>query len=143
MQNHGVVSIFGAGYPGRDLTQSLFRTRKSGGEIERSKADGQLGMDYAPVLPPAGPLFLDIHHDQIQHFQQAVAGGENRFGLSHLAQLAVETLNGIGGIDQPPNFLRVLETGAQIGPFGPPELGYLRMFLVPALRKCIQGFSGH
>ena len=71
-------------------------------------------MDQAPVLPPAGPLSGNIHHGQIQHFQQAVISREYGFGLGHLAQLAVEALNGIGGIDQPPDLLGVLEVGAQV-----------------------------
>ena len=49
-------------------------------------------MNHAPALPPAGPLFGNIHHGQIQHFQQAVIGGEYGFGLDHLAQLAVKAL---------------------------------------------------
>ena len=63
------------------------------------KVDGHLGVDQAPVLPPSGPLFRNIHHGQIQHFQQAVIGGKDGLGLGHLAELAVEALNGIGGID--------------------------------------------
>ena len=86
-------------------------------------------MDHAPALPPAGPLFGNIHHGQIQHFQQAVIGGEYGFGLGHLAQLAVEALNGIGGIDQPPDLLGVLEVGAQVGPVVPPGLGNFGVFL--------------
>ena len=74
------------------------------GEIDR-----HLCMDHAPVLPPAGPLFGNIHHGQIQHFQQAVISRKYGFGLGHLAQLAVEALNGIGGIDQPPDLLGYLK----------------------------------
>ena len=67
------------------------------GEVDR-----HLGVNHTPVLPPSGPLLRDIHHGQIQHFQQAVIGGKYGFGFGHLAQLAVETLNGVGGINQPP-----------------------------------------
>ena len=63
------------------------------------EVDGQLGVNDSPVLPPAGPLFCDIYHGQIEHFQQAVVGGKNGFGLGNLAQLAVEALKGICGID--------------------------------------------
>lgn len=69
------------------------------------KVDGHLGVDQAPVLPPSSPLFRNIHHGQIQHFQQAVIGGKDGLGLGHLAQLAVETLNGVGGVDQPAHLL--------------------------------------
>ena len=88
-------------------------------------------MDHAPALPPAGPLFGNIHHGQIQHFQQAVISGEYRFGLGYLAQLAVEALNSIGGIDQPPDLLGILEVGAQVGPVVPPGLGNFGVFFVP------------
>ena len=90
-------------------------------------------MDHAPVLPPAGPLFGNIHHGQIQLFQQAVIGGEYGFGLGHLAQLAVEALNGIGGINQPPDLLGILEVGAQVGPVVPPGLGNFRVFFCPSV----------
>ena len=63
------------------------------------KVDGHLGVDQAPVLPPSGPFFCNIYHSQIQHFQQTIISWKHRFGLGYLAQLAVETLNGIGGID--------------------------------------------
>lgn len=65
-------------------------------------------MDDAPVLAPPSPFLGNIHHSQVQHFQQTVIGGENRLGPGHLAKLAVEALNGVGGIDQPPDFLGIL-----------------------------------
>ena len=72
------------------------------------KVDGHLGVDQAPILPPSGPLFRNIHHGQIQHFQQAVIGGKDGLGLGNLAQLAaVEPLNGIGGVNQPAHLLGV------------------------------------
>ena len=83
------------------------------------EVDSHLHVDHTPVLPPAGPLLRDVHHGQIQHFQQAVVGGEHGFGFGHLAQLAVEALDGIGGVNQPPHLLRVLEIGAQVCPVVP------------------------
>lgn len=50
------------------------------------KVDGHLGVDQAPVLPPSGPFFRNIHHGQIQHFQQTVIGGKDGLGLGHLTQ---------------------------------------------------------
>ena len=84
------------------------------------KLDGHLGVDQAPILPTSGPFFRNVHHGQIQHFQQAVISGKHQFGLGHLAELAVETLNGVGGVDQPAYLLGVLEVGAEIGPVGTP-----------------------
>ena len=61
------------------------------------KVDGHLGMDDTPVLPPSSALLGNIHYGQVQHFQQAVIGGKDRFSFGHLAELAVKTLNGVGG----------------------------------------------
>ena len=79
----------------------------------------QLGVDDGPVLPTAGPFLRDVQHGQIQHFQQAVIRRENSLGFGHLAELAVEALDSVGRIDQPPEFFRELEIGAQIGPVLP------------------------
>ena len=106
------------------------------GEVNR-----HLGVDHAPVLPPTDSLFGNIHHGQIQHFQQAVVGGEYRFGLGYLAQLAVEAFNVIGSIDQPSDLLGILEVGAQIGLVVPPGLGDFGVFLVPVLPKDVQGIQ--
>ena len=76
------------------------------------KVDSQLGVDDAPVLASARPFFRNVHHGQIQHLQQAVVRWENRLGLGHLPQLAVKALNGVGGIDQPPDFLWKFEISA-------------------------------
>ena len=43
------------------------------------KIDLQLGMDLSPVLAVACPFLRDIHHCQIQHFQQAVVGRKYGF----------------------------------------------------------------
>ena len=64
------------------------------------EVDSHLGVNHTPVLPPSGPLLRDIHHGQIQHFQQAVIGGKYGFGFGHLAQLAVKSFDGVGRIDQ-------------------------------------------
>lgn len=99
-------------------------------------------MDDTPVLPPSSPLFGNIHHGQVQHFQQAVIGGKDRFSLGHLAELAVKALNGVGGVDQSAHLLGVLEVCAEIGPIGPPGPGDFWVFLVPVLAKGVQGIQG-
>ena len=76
------------------------------------KIDCQLGMDHAPVLAPSGPFSCNVHHGQIQHLQQAVVGGKNGLGFRHLPKLAVEALNGVGGVNQPADLLGELEVGA-------------------------------
>ncbi len=99
------------------------------------KVDCQLGVDDAPILTPPSSFPGNVHHGQIQYFQQAVIGGEYGLGLGHLAKLAVKAFNSVGGIDQPPNFLRILEISAEIGPVIPSGTGNLGIFLVPVLRK--------
>lgn len=80
----------------------------------------QLCVDRAPVLPSASPFLCNIHHGQIQHFQQAVICGEHGFCLGHFPKLSVKALDGIGRIDQAANLLGVLEIGAEIRPVVPP-----------------------
>ena len=77
-------------------------------------------MNHTPVLAAACPLFRDVHHGQIQHFQQAVICGEHGFGLGHLTKLAVKSLNGVGGVDQAADLLGIFEIGAEICPIIPP-----------------------
>lgn len=79
------------------------------------KVDLRLGVNHTQVLLASAPLFRNINYGQVQHFQQVVVGGKDRFSLRHFAQLAVKALNGIGGIDQSPDFLRVLGVGTEIG----------------------------
>jgi len=77
-----------------------------------------LGIDHAPVLPPTGPFFRNVHHSQIQHFQQAVVRWEDGFGLGNLSKLAVEPFYRVGGINKAANLLWILEICAQIRPVG-------------------------
>ena len=93
------------------------------------KIDGHLGMDQAPILPSPSPLFRNIHHGQIEHFQQAIIGRKHRFGLGNLTQLAVKALNCVGGIDQSSYGIRILEIRTQICPVVPPGLRNFRVFL--------------
>lgn len=99
-------------------------------------------MDQAPVLTATSPFFSNVHHGQIQHFQQAVISRKHGFGFCHLAQLAVKSFNGVSGVDQAPYLLGILEVGAEIGPVGSPGLGDFRVFLVPAFPKAIQSAQG-
>lgn len=105
------------------------------------KEDGQLPVDCTPVLTPSCPFPGNVHHGQIQHLEQAVIGGEYGFGFRHLPELAVEAFNSIGGVDQLPDLLGILEIGAEIGPVLPPGLGDLRVFPVPALRERLQSIQ--
>lgn len=101
-----------------------------------------MGMNLSPILTVSRPFLGNVYHGQIQHFQQTVMRREYGFGFRHLAELPVEPLNCVGGIDQPADFLRAFETGTQIRPVGPPGLGDLGVFLVPSFGENIQSILG-
>lgn len=95
-------------------------------------------MDSAPVLPPTRPLFCNIHHRQIQHFQQTVVCRENALGFCDLPQLPVKAFDHVRGIDQTADFLRIFEVGAEVGPVFPPRPCDLGIFIIPVLREGLQ-----
>ena len=99
-------------------------------------------MDDAPILATACPFLRYIYHGKIEHFQQTVICREYGLGLRHLTELAVEAFYGIGGIDKPPEFRRVLEIGAEIRPVVAPGLGNLGVFLVPPVGETLQRCRG-
>ena len=78
--------------------------------------DYELSIDLAPVLTATCPLFRDVLHSQIQHFEKAIIGRKYRLCLSHFLELSVEAFYGIGRIDQLTQLLRELEIGAEIRP---------------------------
>ena len=88
-------------------------------------------MNHARVLFAAGPLFRDVDHRQIQHFEKAVIGRKHGFRLGYLSELTVKAFNRVGRIDQPPECLRKLEIGTEICPVIPPRLRDLRILLLP------------
>ena len=98
-------------------------------------------MDSAPVLPPPRPLFCNIHHRQIQHFQQTVVCRENALGLCDLPQLPIKAFDRVRGIDQTADFLRILEVSTEVGSVFPPRLCNLGIFAVPVLRKSLQSIQ--
>lgn len=104
--------------------------------------DCQLRMDHAPILASARPFLGNVHHGQVQHFQQAVICGENGLGLGHFPQLAVKALNGVGGVDQPAYLLKILEVSTQIGPVILQGDGDFGIFLVPTLETVLISATG-
>ena len=73
------------------------------------KIDFKLGVDLPPVLPVSCPFLSDIHSRKIQHFQKTVIRRENSLAFGYFPQLTVESFNRIGGLNQAPYCLRVLE----------------------------------
>ena len=70
-------------------------------------------MDHTPVLASACPLFRDVHHGQIQHFQQAVIRGEHGFAerFSHMKKGAVLINVGRGSAVNTEALCDALESG--------------------------------
>ena len=64
--------------------------------------------------------FRNIHHRQIQHFQQTVVCRENALGFCNLPQLPVKALDRVRGIDQTADLRRIFEVGAEVRPVFPP-----------------------
>ena len=73
-------------------------------------------MDLAPILTVTSPFLRDIHHGQIQHFQETLVGRAHRLGFCDLLQLTVKSVDCIGCIDQASNCFRILEIGGKICP---------------------------
>ena len=104
--------------------------------------DHKLSVDFAPVLTATCPLFRDVLHSKIQHFEKAIVSRKYGLCLSHFLKLSVKALYGIGRIDQLPKLLRKLEISAEIGPVPTPGFGNLRIFLIPFFGKILQGIQG-
>ena len=98
-------------------------------------------LNIAPVLPPVGPLFRDVHHGPIQHFEEAVVCEKHGFRLGYLPGIPIEDFYGVGRVNQPPHLLRILEVGTQDWPGFPTGLRDFGIFLVPALRAKVSRAS--
>ena len=65
-------------------------------------------MDLPTILTMPNPFFGNVHHSQIQHFQQAAIGWEYSLGLRDFSKLTVKSFDCICRIVQTPNRFRVL-----------------------------------
>ena len=73
-------------------------------------------MDLTPILTVACLFLWDIHHSQIQHFQETIVGRKYRLGFGDLSELTVKSFDGIGRIDQTPDRFRILKISRKIRP---------------------------
>lgn len=73
------------------------------------EVDFQLGVNLAPILAATGPFLGYVDHGQAQDFQEAIVSGENRLAFCDFSELAIESFNGIGGIDQFSDLFRVFK----------------------------------
>ena len=95
-------------------------------------------MNLAPILSVTGPFFRDIHHSQIQHFQETLIRRKHGFGFCDLPELAVKSLDGIRGIDQAANCFRIFEIGREIRLIVLPGFCDFRIFSAPFLIEAVQ-----
>ena len=56
-------------------------------------------MNLSPVLTVASPFLRDVHHGQIQHFQETVIGWKYRLGFCDFSKLTVKSLDCVSRID--------------------------------------------
>ena len=80
------------------------------------KIDTQLVQGLSPVPAGSGPFFCDIAHSQIQDFEQGIVRRKDGLGLRYLAELAVEILYGIRGVNDFAYLGRILEIRGQLWP---------------------------
>ena len=95
-------------------------------------------MDLTPILTVACLFLWDIHHSQIQHFQETIVGRKYRLGFGDLLELTVKSLNCIGGIDQTADRFRVLKISRKIRPVVLPGFRDFRIFSAPFFIKAVQ-----
>ena len=79
----------------------------------------QLIKGLTPVPAPSDPLFYDIHHGQIQQFEQGRTCREDRPILCYFPQQVVKVLYGIGGINQLSDLAQILKVCGKLRPVIP------------------------
>ena len=77
---------------------------------------------------------IRLHHGKIKHLEKAVVGRKDRFGFGHFSELAVEALDGIGGVDQLPGVPLDLALSFQMT-VRQEEPYEIRFFLLEEIRK--------
>jgi hypothetical protein len=75
------------------------------------EANGQLVEDLRPVGDGPGPLLDDVYIGQVKQFANSLPTGERRLVFGDFAQLAIIAFDGVGGVNQAPDFCGVVEEG--------------------------------
>jgi hypothetical protein len=102
-------------------TQSTeFRQRLASGSDVFVESVGEkydeLSHYYAPVMHGHTPFFSNFLNGEVNGFPERVVGGVDSLGFRELAEHTVEALNGVSGVDEFPDFLRVLEKRREFRP---------------------------
>lgn len=85
-----------------------------------SEVDHQVHQNISLVLDRHCPFLRHLHRYQIQLLQKGIIADKNALGFSGFTEMGVEILNGVGGIDDSPDLLGVLEHGSQLVQMLPP-----------------------
>jgi len=72
---------------------------------------------------PAGPFPKNVLRGQIQRFEKCLVVREDAFALCDFPELAMVTLDHVGGVNDLSNFRRVFEEGREFCPVPFPRFG--------------------
>jgi FkbM family methyltransferase len=84
--------------------------------------DGELGLGHGPLTRWHFPLFLRSVQDQVEELGGGIVAGEVASGPDGAAQLGIQGLDRIAGVDDPPDVVREGEERDDLGPGPPPAL---------------------
>ena len=108
-----------------------------------AEEDGELRLGHRPLTRRRLPLLLGAVQDQEEELQRRVVGREMSPGPDGAAELGVQGLDRVGGVDP---FSDVLGEGVErddLGPGAPPALANRRVSAAPfALLESRQGLLG-
>jgi len=76
----------------------------------------------APVSDRHRPAVCGSHQRQVEDLCGGLIGGEPAFGFDGASQDTVDALDGVGGVDDPPDFWGVIEDGDDAFPIAFPGL---------------------
>ena len=93
--------------------------------------DGELRHSGGPFALSILPIVAHAAQDQIQQFDRRLVGREVSAAAHGGAQRAIEALDRIGGVDDPPDLGREGEERDHLLPLPPPQRGDRGVFLAP------------
>jgi hypothetical protein len=56
-------------------------------------------MNLTPVPTAAGPLFCDVDHCKIKHFEKAIVSRKNTFVFGDFSELAIKSIDSVGCVN--------------------------------------------
>ena len=92
------------------------------GKESLTKANGKLGGRQFPSNRRIRPFFGDVAQDQINQLSGSLIAWKMASGFKHLAQLHVQTFDGVGGVNHLSDFVGVSEKGDDLVPYSAPAL---------------------